>query len=143
MKPVEFGPKFDADLAAAMNEEIEFADTDTDEQRELKQAVIDTKAELAERIKNGEKASDILTETSRQLYELGQYKRNLEQQVAEIRRNENYTDQDLEDFVKAANQMLEKKGLKPLRMPNMVLRHIGLKRQAQKAAEKTNQEKTK
>ena len=141
MNPIEFGAKFDADLAAALVEQIELSDDDTDDQRDLKTAVIETKKELAERIKNGEKASEILSEMSRQLYELGQYKSNLEDQVAKIRRDASMSDQDVQDAVNAANQMLKAKGLPPLKMPNMLIRHASLKRAAQRAAEKASQEK--
>jgi hypothetical protein len=129
-----FGDKFDKDLAAAIEEPIEFEKDDTDEIRTVKQAVIETKKELAERIKNGEVASDIMNATISELYSLGQYKRDLEEQVGAIRRNAEYTDQDVEDVVNAANQMLQDKGLPPMRMPNMLIRRASLRKAAEKAA---------
>ena len=138
MGKASFGDKFDKDLAAAMDETIEFEKDDTDEIRAMKQAVIDTKKELADRIKNGEVASDIMNATISELYSLGQYKRDLEEQVGAIRRTAEYTDQDVEDVVNAANQMLKAKGLPPMRMPNMLIRRANLKKAADRAARKNH-----
>ena len=129
-----FGARFDNDLAQALTEQIEFSSDDTQEQRELKQAVIDTKKELAERIAAGEKGSDILNEAAKQLYELGKYRRELEETVNSYRRDGNVTDEELADYVAAANVMLEKRGAKPLKMPNLLIRHAALKLRAKKAA---------
>lgn len=141
MRPPEFGERFDDDLRAALSESIEISMDDDEETRALKQAVIDTKKELAERIAAGEKGSDIMNEAGKSLYDLGQYRRNLEEQVGEIRRNSKYTDQDMEDVVKAANEMLSKKGLKPLKMPNAMLRRACLKVAGKRAAAKAEQGK--
>ena len=136
MRAVTFGDKFDKDLAAALGEKIEFEEGDSDEVKAVKQAVIDTKRDLAERIAQGETASEIMNVTVKELYTLGQYRRSLEEQVGKIRRNAEYTDDDVRDVVNAANKMLKDKGLPPLRMPNMFLRHASLKRAAERAAAK-------
>lgn len=139
MGKAKFGDKFDKDLAAALEETIEFEDGDDDEIRAMKQAVIDTKKELADRINNGETASDIMNSTIDELYALGQYRRDLQEQVGAIRRNPEYTNQDVEDVVNAANMMLKDKGLPPLRMPNMLIRSATLKVAADRAAAKAKQ----
>ncbi len=136
MRAVTFGDKFDKDLAAALGEKIEFEEGDSDEVKAVKQAVIDTKKDLAERIAQGETASEIMNATVKELYTLGQYRRSLEEQVGKIRRNAEYTDDDVRDVVNAANTMLKDKGLPPLRMPNMFVRHASLKRAAERAAAK-------
>ncbi len=136
MKKVLFGDKFDKDLAAALEDPIEFKADDTDEIRAMKEAVADTKKELAERMKNGETASEIMNTTISELYALGEYKRNLEEQVGEIRRDSAYSEQDVEDIVTAANEMLAAKGLPPMRMPNMIIRRASLKVAADRAAAK-------
>lgn len=140
MGRARFGDKFDKDLAAALNEKIEFLDDDADDVRAMKQAVVDTKKELAERIKNGERASDIMNDTIDELYALGQYRRELQEQVGAVRRNAEYSDQDVEDVVNAANKMLEAKGLPPLRMPNMLIRHASLQKAAARAAQEQSTE---
>jgi len=131
-----FNERFDEDFKASLDEKIEFTDEDTDEQKALKQAVIDTKAELAERMKNGESPSAAMNAFSDSMYELGQYRRMIQEELGKIKRDSSYSDQDVQDFVNAANKMLKDKGAQPISMPKMVFRHISLKKAAAKAAEK-------
>ena len=127
-----FDAGFDADFAAALNEKIEFDKDDTDYQRELKQAVIDSKAEIAERMRKGETASEIMNKFSDELFELSRYQQNIEQMVREVKMNPKMTDADVKDCVNAANEMLASKGIKPMAMPNMVFRQAALRFQAEK-----------
>ena len=136
MRKPTFNERFDEDFRASLGEKIEFSDEDTEEQRVLKQAVIDTKAELAERMKAGESPSSIMNGFSDSMYELGQYRRMLQDELGKIKRDASFSDQDVQDFVNAANKMLEDKGAKPIPMPKMVLRQVSLKRAAAKAEEK-------
>ena len=141
MRRPTFDARFDADFRASLDEPIEIGDGDTDEQRSLKQAVIDTKAELAERMKAGESPSDAMNAFAGSMYELGQYRRTLQDELGRIKRDASFSDQDIQDFVEAANKMLKDKGAQPIRMPNMVFRHVSLKKAAAKAAEKARKEK--
>lgn len=136
LKP-QFNDSFDQDFAASLNEAITFDKDDSDFQRELKQAVIDSKAEIAARVSKGEKASEIMNEMSTELYELGRYRQDIEKMVRDVRLNPAMTDADVEDCVKAANEMLEAKGAKPLTMPNMMFRQAVLKIQAEKKEKET------
>ena len=137
VRPITFDERFNRDFVNSMVDKIEFSDEDTDEQRALKQAVIDTKKEIAERVKQGETPSEILNEASKQLYALGQYRHNLDREVAKMRNDPNTSDEDVKLYVEAANKMLADKGLKPLRMPNMVVRHAELMKRAKRAAQNT------
>jgi len=134
MRKPTFGARFDSDFAESLKEEIKIEETDTPEQRELKQAVIDTKAELATRMKAGAKPSEIMSDFADSLYELGEYRRSIEENLAQLKKDESISDKDIEDFVNTANKMLTEKGAKPIRMPKMVFRHISLKRAAAKRA---------
>jgi ABC-type glycerol-3-phosphate transport system substrate-binding protein len=144
MRRPTFGRRFDADFAESLKEDIEIAETDTAEQKALKQAVIDTKAELSARMKAGEKPSDIMNDFTGSLYELGQYRRTIEEELTRLKKDETISDNDIVDFVGAANQMLTEKGAKPIQMPKMIFRHISLKRAAAKRAQEQQvQEKNK
>ena len=136
MRKPTFGERFDSDFKASLTEEIEFSDTDTPEQRELKKAVIDTKNELAARMEAGEKPSDAMNAFAGSMYDLGQYRRTLQDELGKIKRDASYSDKDIQDFVDVANKMLKEKGAQPIPMPKMVFRHISLKKAAAKAAEK-------
>ena len=141
MRRPTFNERFDEDFRASLGEKIEFEEGDTDEQRALKQAVIETKAELAERMKAGESPSAAMNAFAGSMYELGQYRRNLQEELGKIKRDARYSDQDVQDFVNAANKMLEEKGAQPIPMPKMVFRQVSLKRAAAKAEEKAKKEK--
>lgn len=140
LRKPEFDARFDKDFAEACQEKIEFSKDDTDFQRDLKQTVIDTKAELAERIAKGEKASDIMNDFSSQLYDLGQYRKSVEEMVREVMKDPKMKDGDIEDCVKAANEMLSNKGAMPLKMPNLIIRRVALKHRAAKEALNENKE---
>jgi len=109
---------------------------DSPEDRELKLAVADAKNELGERMAAGEKPSEVLNGLTDSLYELGKYKRQLEQELTKIRLDPTYTDADIGDFVKAANTLLQEKGLAPIQMPNLVRRGLSIRMAAANRAKK-------
>ena len=143
-----YDDKFDRDFAEALKEPIEIGENDSPEDRELKLAVRDAKAEIAERMAAGEKPSALLNGVADSLYELGKYKRQIEQELTKIRLDATYTDADIGDFVKAANTLLQEKGLAPIPMPNLVRRGLSIrmaaanrekKRKAAEAAQEKQQ----
>ena len=136
MRKPTFNERFDEDFRASLGEAIELAEDDTDEDKALKQAVIDTKAELAERMKAGETPSAAMNAFADSMYELGQYRRLLQDELGKIKRDAQYSNQDVEDFVNAANKMLKDKGAQPIPMPKMVFRQVSLKKAAARAEEK-------
>lgn len=140
MRKPTFNERFDEDFRASLGEKIEISDDDTEEQKALKQAVIDTKAELAERMKAGETPSAVMGAHADAMYELGQYRRMIQDELGKLKRDAQYSDRDIEDFVNAANKMLKDKGAKPIPMPKMVFRHVSLKKAAARAEEKARQE---
>lgn len=124
-----FDDRFDKDLESTILDKIEILDTDSEQDRQLKQAVIDTKKELFAHLKEtGEMPSTVLAAEAKKLYELGRYKHELQRQITAARKNADYSDDDVRDFVMAANSMLEQKGLKPFSMPSLVLRQTQLTR---------------
>ena len=77
--------------------------------------------------------STVLAAEAKKLYELGRYKHELQRQITAARKNADYSDDDVRDFVAAANSMLEQKGLKPFSMPSLVLRQTQLTRAKERA----------
>ena len=128
-----YDERFDKDFAEALQTPIAFSSDDTAEQRSLKEAVSATKDELRELMEQGKTPSQVLNEVTDNLYELGKYRRDLQMHLAEFKKNENYSDQDIADFVTVANDMLQQKGAKPIPMPNFTLRQLSLKRAKQRA----------
>ena len=122
-----YDDSFDIDFKKALEEPTLFSKDDTPEQRELKEAVNEVKAELAERMRNGEKPSEILTECMNTAYELGKYTRDIEELLYEIEDDPTKSNQDVEDFVNAANKLLRDKGAAELPMPTLFRRQARLK----------------
>ena len=135
MKP-EFGDAFDRDFLNALMDKIDVNDDDSDEVRQAKEAMRDVKKEIADACKtSGKKPSEVLNEHATAMYELGLYQRNLEEELNKIHANPDLSDNDVEDFCKAANALLESKGLPQMPLPNLARRGIRLKH-AQRRAEK-------
>ena len=129
-----YDDRFDRDFVKSLEEPIISEDGDDQETKELKMAVNDVKAEIAERMRAGEKPSDIVNEIMNTAYELGKYSRNMEDMVREIADDPSKTDADVEEFVNAANKLLKEKGSKEMEMPNLFRRQIRLKMLARKAS---------
>ncbi len=130
-----YSRNFKDDLLKSLEEPIIYDKDDTKEDRELKIAVEQTKRELKERMDAGEDPVKILKETREELQRLGEFREDLKNHVANFIKDENYTDEDVQDFTTAANKMLANEGLPPLKAPNMIVRQMIIKR-AKEAAEK-------
>ena len=131
---------FKEDFLKALEEPIEYDKEDSLEDRQLKIAVEQSKRELKERMDAGEDPVQILKETREELKRLGAYRDDLRKQVNEFIKDEKYTDQDIEDFTKAANQMLEKEGLPPLKSPHTIVRQMMIRRAKEEAAKQAAKE---
>lgn len=128
VRPISFNDKFDENFKESLTKEIELLSEDSPDQRELKLAVIETKKELLLKLKEGKKPSEIMTEAANELYQLGQYRNQLEKEILAIKNDPSKSNQDLIETVMAANIMLKKKGLKPIRQPNLFIRNATLKK---------------
>ena len=95
---------------------------DTPEQKELKLAVAEVKGELKARYEAGEDIAKVMQDAREQLRQLSVYKYELQQEVNKYARTDALSAEDVEDFVKAANKMLEDRGVKPMAM-NGFLKH--------------------
>lgn len=134
-KPV-YDERFDGDFAAHALDAIEIDKDDPDDIKELKRAVIDTKKDMVERVKNGEKASDILNAHMDSLYELGKYKQQITELFGQFRNDPAHTDDDVRDFVTAANKLLKEKGAAEIAMPNLFARQAKLRALARRKEKK-------
>ena len=136
-----FDAQFDQDFINAMLDKIEVEDGDSDEVREKKRQMTELKKEIAAICKQeGRKPSEILNEHAKTMFELGRYKELLNEQIREIHDNPDMTDADVEDAFKAANVMLEKKGLPALNVPKLTRRAFKLQRLQERAARKAEKE---
>ena len=77
-------------------------------------------------MKAGEDICDIMKTTFKELKQLALYKQEIETLVKESIRNDNTTEEDCEDILKAANKMLEDRGIGGMKMPSIYRKKIKL-----------------
>ena len=116
---------FEKDYLESLKEPIIITKDDSDEDRALKQMMIDTKIEIADRMRNGETLKDILEGARNELQRMAEYKRSLQLMMAKDVKD-GMSEQDLDDYIKAANIMLEQNGIAPLRNTSILKRNIRL-----------------
>ena len=123
----EYGEEFDNNFITALLDKGPSKDDEDADRKVIRQNVYDVKKEIAEICKReGKKPHEVLNEYTTSLYDLGQFQRNLEEELDEIYNAEKFSDEDVKDFCTAANQMLEAKGLKPLPYPDLTERSFEL-----------------
>ena len=122
---------FTDDFLKSLETPIIVSEEDSEEDAELKRAMVQTKIELKARIDAGEDLGQILLDTRREYQDLARYKMMLQGELNEIKKNPEATIQDVDDFVTAANQLLEQKGIAPIKLSpiskQMLLRKKGKK----------------
>ena len=120
-----YGDKFRESFKASLSEPVEILPTDDEHTRELKAIVQETKEELRQRMASGEDVAKIMNDTMNEYRQLARYKHELQEQLCEIRANkEQFSEQDIEDFTRAANELLERQGLPPLALPRAIMRGL-------------------
>lgn len=112
-----YGPRYVEDFLKSCEEPIIVSKDDDEYVRDLKRAMIQTKIDLRERMNAGEDLGQILLDTRAELQRLAGYRRELERTVREQALGENVrTSAELDDMIKAANKMLEAKGIAPMKL---------------------------
>lgn len=124
----KFGQRFVDDFKASLNEPENYPETDSEEDREVRRMVYETKKEMAAALRRGEDIAKMMNDAQDELDQMVRYKDTFVKQLREIRDDEKYTDADVEDFMKAANALLKSKGLKELANPKLTLRQARLAR---------------
>lgn len=146
MKP-EYGEAFDKDFLNALMEKIEIYDDDPEDVKRVKEEVEQVKKEISAICrKEGKVPSEIMNEQAAAMFELGRYQRDLEEELDKIYDNPDLQDAEVDDFFKAANKLLESKGLPQLQLPDMSRRSVRLaynKRVAARKAAQKQQKETK
>ena len=120
--PMEGGLRFDKigrDFEKSLTEDVALAEgQDNEYNRKLREYVRETKKEILETMRRENKTfGQVMQEQFDQLIEMGQYKRDLEQELRQIRKSGEFTDEEYGQFVEASNKMLESKGCSPLKIP--------------------------
>ena len=116
---VKYDERFVRRFLDSLKEPIVIEREDSEEVKALKEAVIGARKDLKAAYDRGEDIAQIMTDTRKELKELGAYRDELQKQVNDIIRRDykKFTAQDLEDCIGAANKMLADRGCKPMAMP--------------------------
>ena len=117
-----------ADFLKSCEVPIVITKEDTPETAALKNLMNEVKIELKERIADGEKLEDILSETQKEYQRLARCKMEMQQAINELKEEGISSEQELDDVLSAANKILEEKGIAPIELGpiarHMFLRHI-------------------
>lgn len=143
---VEGGLRFDKigrDFEKSLLEDVALAEgQDNEYNKQLREMVRETKKEIQQVMKEeGKTFGQVMQEQFDQLIELGQYKRNLEEQLREIRKSGEYTPDEYKKFIEASNAMLRGKGCSELKVPKATFYQVELYRQRRAAKEAMGLEK--
>jgi len=111
-------PDMDQDFMNSLTDKIEIGPDDTEDEIRRKKQMIETKKELAERVANGEKVSQIAAETLAYYNKIATIRDNLQQEIIEMEKN-GATGDELEDVYEAANIMLKEYDALPLHSPKV------------------------
>lgn len=121
--------RFEQSFKESLASPTQTLQTDDAYTRELKSAVNEVKADLKQRMDAGEDIADLMTKSRDELQQLGLFRMQLQRELNEIRKDDKTTAEEYEDFVKAANVMLEQKGAKPLTIPRVVYNQLLLRQE--------------
>ena len=114
--PYTLPPSFDEDFKKHMNDPIIIEDEDPEDLKEAKLNMIEAKKRIRELMKEGLTPRQILEQEQEALTKAQTMRDNLMGELREIEANAK-TLQEVDDFVNAANKMLDEYGAKHVRMP--------------------------
>ena len=132
---------FNKQFLRSLETPIIIEETDTAEEKELKEAVRDMRKELKDRLDAGEDLEKTMKDTWYQMKELAAYKEDLEKQVKQIFKEKRgkLSDQDMADLINAANEMLDSRGVSRLAMPSFLSRRLKMQQNLTTEAEQGEQ----
>lgn len=124
-----YNGRFKQDFIDSIKEPIIIGKDDSPEDVELKKAVIAARQDLKDALDRGEDIEKIMFETRNELRQMGLYKQELNNQFNEYRKQENVSDEDIEEFLTACNTLLDQKGIAPIKFGPLVRRNLKMKKE--------------
>ena len=140
--PAAIHPNFEEDLVEHLDDPIVINDDDSVETKQDKETMIAVKAKLKQLMAEGQSPRKILEAEQDHLVKVMNLRDNL---FAELRTVEGSAKslQEVEDYVKAANKMLEEYGAKNIKLPMSPARLRLLKLELEKETKKNNEKESK
>lgn len=125
-----YNGRFTKDFLESLKHPIIVSQDDTPEDAALKRAVIQAKIDLKDAYDRGEDIEQIMLDTRKEMQDLARYKQELKQQLHEmVKGDSEMTTEEMEGLVNAANQMLDAKGIAPMKFGPLTRRKIMLMRE--------------
>lgn len=134
--PVYDSKKIQREFIKSCETPIVISDEDTPYQRQLKEDMVQMKIELRDRMADGEDLAKILADTRKENQRLAAIKRSVESDLRKMIESEAVSEGDVDDFVAAANKILDQKGIAPIKANPLTKRAFmrAIKSNAKKAA---------
>ena len=111
----KYGESFEREFLKSCETPIIVTAEDDEYTRKLKQDMIAVKIEVRDRMANGEKFADIVNEARKEAMRLAQLKRDILGNVRATIKETGADEKDAELYYEAANKMLEKEGIAPIK----------------------------
>ena len=119
---------FDRNFLESLKVPIIVRQDDPEEVKAIKRAVIEVKADLKARMDAGENLQKIMEDNWREMRELGLYRNELDEQLDQIcAEDDSITEQELDDYVAAANRMLAERGCAEMRTPSFLKEKVRMR----------------
>ena len=134
---LRYDERFVKDFLESIKTPIEITEEDTEHDKAIKEAVKAARDDLKAAYDRGEDIAEIMTQTEKQMHELAAYKMNLSKMVIDYRRSGEHSDQDVKDYIEAANVMLKENGMEPLRFGELWFRKAQLDAKESKTGTET------
>ena len=137
---LQFGARFDQDFVNAMLDKNTPEEGDDEQTINMKKSVDEAKKEISRICREeGRKPSEVMTEYAKMMYDLGKFERNLREMISEKRMDPELSDDEVKEFMQAANKMREERGLPAMKIPSLanrglMLSHRAARLKAQEAA---------
>lgn len=129
-----YNGRFKRDFLESLKHPIIVSKDDSPENAALKRNVIQAKLELKEALDRGEDIEQIMLDTRKEMQDLARYKQELKQQLHEmVKGDSKMTTEEMENLLKAANQMLDAKGIAPMTFGPLTRRKIMMMREKEAA----------
>ena len=122
-----YDERFEADYLRSLETPIVITKDDDEETAAAKKAMNEVKIEINDRMRAGESLAQILDETRSELRRLAEIKRMVKADILESAKGTVSTEEDAEDLIKAANIILENKGITPLKDTTMLRKSLMLR----------------
>ena len=100
---------FDDDFKASLSEEIKIEDEDTEDDIEIKEMMKSIKVDARKIIEQGGSIRETILEERKYLQKIAEMRHTLQQEVSKMRKA-GASEEELQDTVQAANQMMDEYG---------------------------------